>query len=227
MCLILSDHQHRVTTLALIKSQPIGISSEIFTRNSTTAAITSSTAQHTATSAMSLPQKQVRLPHLSKLRVKSALPRKTGGPCNVALTNLLSCWASNGQGEKVCNALEMELKNCMATRVSINPRVKVFVKVVLTHIVLEQSKSSQVVNQLPCCPTKGQGQPSSSRLVVFCLSCLILSFVNIALFCVNSLIKKSHKTSLSTTETKVVHYSKPPAQIRISDPMLIQPSLLR
>lgn len=68
---------------------------------------------------MSVPQRPVRLPHLAKLRVKSAIPRKTGGPCNIALTNLLSCWASNGQAAEGCGALEQELKNCMATRVSI------------------------------------------------------------------------------------------------------------
>ncbi|CDO57371.1 hypothetical protein DV454_004379 [Geotrichum candidum] len=65
---------------------------------------------------MSVPQRQVRLPHLAKLRVKSALPKKTGGPCNVTLTNLLSCWASNAQGAPVCAGLEQELKACMATR---------------------------------------------------------------------------------------------------------------
>lgn len=65
-----------------------------------------------------LPQKQQRLKHLTKLRVKSTSPKQSGGPCSVALINLLSCWASNSQGSPSCAHLEEELKLCMATRVS-------------------------------------------------------------------------------------------------------------
>lgn len=69
---------------------------------------------------MSTPSaRPVTLPHLKKLRVKSSILSKTGGPCNVALTNLLSCWASNSHGSERCALLEQDLKNCMATRVSI------------------------------------------------------------------------------------------------------------
>lgn len=67
-----------------------------------------------------LTQKQPRLKHLSKLRVKSTSPKTAGGPCSVALTNLLSCWASNGHDSPGCQNFAQELKVCMAARVSIS-----------------------------------------------------------------------------------------------------------
>ncbi|VVT47370.1 mitochondrial 37S ribosomal protein mS37 [Magnusiomyces paraingens] len=64
----------------------------------------------------SLSSKQPRLKHLAKLRVKSTAAKTAGGPCSVALTNLLSCWASNGHDAPTCANFAQELKICMATR---------------------------------------------------------------------------------------------------------------
>lgn len=123
---------------------------------------------------MSVPQRQVRLPHLAKLRVKSALPKKTGGPCNVTLTNLLSCWASNAQGAPVCAGLEQELKACMATRVSHPSDFFIyfffyscfygFWKHSNNCSFVDNSKSKEVNHQLPRCSVAKQDQPSSPRL---------------------------------------------------------------
>lgn len=65
-----------------------------------------------------IPQKAPKLKHLPKLKVKSTSRKTAGGPCGVALTNLLSCWASYSQGAPACATLEADLKLCMDTRVS-------------------------------------------------------------------------------------------------------------
>lgn len=57
---------------------------------------------------------QKRLPQVPYLKVKDTRIGQRQGTCAVALTSLLTCWASNGEGANACKQLELELKQCMA-----------------------------------------------------------------------------------------------------------------
>ncbi|ODQ63757.1 hypothetical protein NADFUDRAFT_53411 [Nadsonia fulvescens var. elongata DSM 6958] len=59
-----------------------------------------------------LPTGQVRLPPLPHLKVRTATQSSIGA-CNITMTGLLNCWASNGNGNVVCENFEKELKKCM------------------------------------------------------------------------------------------------------------------
>ncbi|RVD80941.1 mitochondrial 37S ribosomal protein mS37 [Arthrobotrys flagrans] len=63
--------------------------------------------------------KNFRLPPLPRFRVKSANKQQVH-PCNLVMSSVLGCWASQGHATKGCEAFEQALRTCMDT----NKRVK-------------------------------------------------------------------------------------------------------
>ncbi|CAI0651878.1 37S ribosomal protein MRP10 [Colletotrichum fructicola] len=59
-----------------------------------------------------MPQKPMRLPPVSVLRVKQP-NKKPENPCIAVMTSVLACWASAGYHTQGCAALENSLRACM------------------------------------------------------------------------------------------------------------------
>lgn len=55
------------------------------------------------------------LPPLPRLKVRRPILSKSTNQCFVFMSSLLNCWASNGEGNAVCNGFEKDLKKCMET----------------------------------------------------------------------------------------------------------------
>ncbi|CAN3357176.1 small ribosomal subunit protein mS37 [Diutina catenulata] len=55
------------------------------------------------------------LPPLPRLKLRKPTVAKTTNQCFVLMSNLLNCWASNGEGAVACKGIEGELKGCMET----------------------------------------------------------------------------------------------------------------
>lgn len=64
------------------------------------------------------------VPPLPRLRVKNQLKKEQANPCLVIMSQMLNCWASNGEGNLACKNLEVDLKNCMAKGVKVPPAPK-------------------------------------------------------------------------------------------------------
>ncbi|KAK2026734.1 CHCH domain-containing protein [Colletotrichum zoysiae] len=59
-----------------------------------------------------MPSKPMRMPSVQVLRVREP-NKKPENPCMLAMTTVLSCWASAGFNTTGCAALENALRNCM------------------------------------------------------------------------------------------------------------------
>lgn len=64
------------------------------------------------------------VPSLPRLRVKNQVAKQQSNPCLVIMSQMLNCWASNGEGSVICKGLEQELKGCMAKGVKVAPPAK-------------------------------------------------------------------------------------------------------
>lgn len=64
------------------------------------------------------------MPPLPRLRVKNQLAKAQADPCLVVMSQMLNCWASNGEGSAVCKQLETDLKKCMAAGQKLPPAAK-------------------------------------------------------------------------------------------------------
>ncbi|GME76090.1 unnamed protein product [Ambrosiozyma monospora] len=64
------------------------------------------------------------VPPLPRLRVKNQVAKQQTNPCLVVMSQMLTCWASNGEGAKVCKVLELKLKECMSTGQKVPPPAK-------------------------------------------------------------------------------------------------------
>ncbi|ODQ77075.1 hypothetical protein BABINDRAFT_163811 [Babjeviella inositovora NRRL Y-12698] len=60
-----------------------------------------------------MPNKPVKLPNLPILKVKSTSFKQPVSPCIVMMSQLLNCWASNGDSAAVCKKLEKLYKSCV------------------------------------------------------------------------------------------------------------------
>ncbi|KAF3916508.1 hypothetical protein ABW20_dc0101248 [Dactylellina cionopaga] len=58
--------------------------------------------------------KNFRLPPLPRFKVKSTA-RQQAHPCNMVMTSVLGCWASQGHAAKGCEQFEQALRTCMDT----------------------------------------------------------------------------------------------------------------
>ncbi|KAK6538019.1 hypothetical protein TWF694_010912 [Orbilia ellipsospora] len=63
---------------------------------------------------MSGTAKNFRLPPLPRFRVKSTNKQQVH-PCNMVMTSVLGCWASQGHAAKGCEQFEQALRTCMDT----------------------------------------------------------------------------------------------------------------
>ncbi len=64
------------------------------------------------------------VPPLPRLRVKNQVAKQQANPCLVVMSQMLNCWASNGEGIAACKDLEKELKNCMGRGIKVPPPSK-------------------------------------------------------------------------------------------------------
>ncbi|VEU22943.1 DEKNAAC104253 [Brettanomyces naardenensis] len=64
------------------------------------------------------------VPPLPRLRVRNQVAKQQANPCLVIMTQMLNCWASNGEGAATCGDLELQLKQCMNKAGKIPPPPK-------------------------------------------------------------------------------------------------------
>lgn len=70
------------------------------------------------------PKSRPAVPPLPRLRVKNQTVKQQSNPCLVIMSQMLNCWASNGEGSVLCKNLEQELKGCMAKGIKVAPPSK-------------------------------------------------------------------------------------------------------
>ncbi|KAH3662060.1 hypothetical protein OGAPHI_006241 [Ogataea philodendri] len=63
------------------------------------------------------PKHTPSIPPLPRLRVRTADKKGPGaGKCAVVMSQMLNCWAANGEGAAVCKELENQLRDCMHSK---------------------------------------------------------------------------------------------------------------
>ncbi|ESX01135.1 hypothetical protein KL918_002777 [Ogataea parapolymorpha] len=69
------------------------------------------------------PKHTPAIPPLPRLKIRSSGKKGAGaGKCAVVMSQMLNCWAANGEGAAACKELEQQLRECMYSKKAVTTK---------------------------------------------------------------------------------------------------------